>query len=734
MKKIISLTLALSMIFMVACKDKQKDNSSSKADNINEKPKVTELIIDGDFAKNETVFWSTYFNGGDATVLAKNEEMVVHIKNAGQLEYAVQVYQDTYEINQGCRYRMSFDARSTVDRAIEVRLQINGGDYHAYALLDCDLTSEMKTYTLEFDMLENTDPAPRFALNLGYPKGYTGELGEHDIYFDNISIKLIDESKKVETPPNPNLRDINVNQIGYFPDAKKIAVFRGDLKDKEFEVINAKTNQSVYKGTISKSFENETSGETNWYGDFSSVKEEGTYYIQTKSLGKSYEFKIGNNIYNDVTKDIVKMLYLQRCGTELTSQYAGDFAHKACHTTKAKIYGTNTYIDVSGGWHDAGDYGRYVVPASKAVADLLLAYQFNSSAFDDNLGIPESGNGIPDILDEARYELEWLFKMQDQASGGVYHKVTCADFPGTVMPEEETEELIVSKISDAATADFAAVMALSYETYKNIDGAFAEKCLNAAKKAWNYVGDKKTLISFSNPKDILTGEYGDGSLTDEMMWADAQLFKATGDSKYLDHFKKIYIYSYNGLGWADVGGYGQFALLTTEKSKVGNDFYEKVKSSFLDEAEFIIRHIDADGYKVSLEDQYPWGSNMSVANDAMYLLFANKINPEGRYLEYARYNINYIFGTNPMSMSYVTGAGSVSPQNTHHRPSQVLKKSMPGMLVGGPDSALEDPYARAVLRDTPPAKCYVDNEQSYSCNEVTIYWNSPLIFAVANIK
>ena len=197
------------------------------------------------------MFWSTYFNGGDATVLAKNEEMVVHIKNAGQHEYAVQVYQDTYEINQGCRYRMSFDARSTVDRAIEVRLQINGGDYHAYALLDCDLTSEMKTYTLEFDMLENTDPAPRFALNLGYPKGYTGELGEHDIYFDNISIKLIDESKKVETPPNPNLRDINVNQID-ISQMLRNSSFRGDLKDKEFEVINAETNQSVYKGTISR--------------------------------------------------------------------------------------------------------------------------------------------------------------------------------------------------------------------------------------------------------------------------------------------------------------------------------------------------------------------------------------------------------------------------------------------------------------------------------------------------
>ena len=158
------------------------------------------------------------------------------------------------------------------------------------------------------------------------------------------------------------------------------------------------------------------------------------------------------------------MLYLQRCGTAVQDS---DFGHAACHTGIATIYGTNDKIDVSGGWHDAGDYGRYIVPAAKSVADLLYAYDANPELYSDNIGIPESGNGIPDILDEVRYELEWMKKMQ-RADGGVYHKVTCENFPGYVSPEAETAPLIVTPVSTTSTADFCASMALAYEFYKDI--------------------------------------------------------------------------------------------------------------------------------------------------------------------------------------------------------------------------------------------------------------------------
>lgn len=172
------------------------------------------------------------------------------------------------------------------------------------------------------------------------------------------------------------------------------------------------------------------------------------------------------------------MLYLQCCGEVITDS---DFGHSACHTRYGIPFTEQEKIDVSGGWHDAGGYGRYIVPAAKTIADLLYAYEANPKLYSDNIGIPQSGNGIPDILDEARYELEWMMKMQ-RADGGVYHKVTCENFPGYVSPEKETDQLIVTPVSTTATADFCASMALAYEFYKDIDLNFANSCLERAEK------------------------------------------------------------------------------------------------------------------------------------------------------------------------------------------------------------------------------------------------------------
>ena len=176
------------------------------------------------------------------------------------------------------------------------------------------------------------------------------------------------------------------------------------------------------------------------------------------------------------------MLYRQRCGIAVES--GGVFDHPECHTGNATIYGDTSgkTVDVSGGWHDAGDYGRYTVSTAKTIADLLNSYQ-DFGVEDDEMGIPESGNGIPDILDEARVGLDWMLKMQDPETGGVYHKVTCAVFPETIAPEEETDELILAPISVTATADFAACLAKASVMYKDIDADFSTEALAAAEKA-----------------------------------------------------------------------------------------------------------------------------------------------------------------------------------------------------------------------------------------------------------
>ena len=463
------------------------------------------------------------------------------------------------------------------------------------------------------------------------------------------------------------------------------------------------------------------------------MTEPGTYRIVADEFGDSYPFTIGDDVYKDAFADLVHMFYIQRCGCELTSEHAGDFAHPVCHNTPARIYGTDKTLEVSGGWHDAGDYGRYVDPAAKTVADLLIAYSSAPEAFGDNCNIPESGNGIPDILDEVRYEIEWMLKMQDPESGGVYHKVTCADFPGNVMPEEETAELILSPISRTATFSLAGTCAMAYRYYKDIDAEFAQTCLDAALKAYDF-GLNNAILGFKNPEDILTGEYGDGVFNDEHLWASCELLSITGDVETYEPqiTKRMKPAIPCGLGWADVGAYGLYTYLTMDPAYSNDEIREQFIIAFTAKANNYVKASDEYGYRMSLNNGgYIWGSNMTVANNAMMLLFANEFAPNEDYVRVARQHVDYLFGVNPVSYSFVTGHGSISPNGTHHRPSIALGKTLPGMLVGGPNSNLEDPFALSTLSTAAPACCYIDNTAAYSLNEITIYWNSPLVYVMA---
>ena len=418
------------------------------------------------------------------------------------------------------------------------------------------------------------------------------------------------------------------------------------------------------------------------------------------------------------------MLYLQRCGTEVKDS---TFGHVACHNTLATVYHTNEKIDVSGGWHDAGDYGRYVVPGAKSVADLLIAYDANPELFSDSIGIPESGNGVPDVLDEVRYELEWMLKMQDSQTGGVHHKVSCENFPGYVMPETETDELIVTPVSTTATADFCASMAMAYEYYQKVDKDFAEKCLNAAKNAWAFLQKNPNFI-FSNPSDITTGDYGDTSDIDERYWAAAQMWRATGEDTYRTALESMRVQ--NGMDWMEVGDYGNIAILTMDGVDTNSDLYTRAKTSILKEADKMKGLSQSNPYGVSVS-KYNWGSNMGVATSGMILNLAYQMTEDSTYLDTSRSNLHYLLGNNAMGECFVTGYGTVSPEHPHHRPSMAKNQAMKGMLVGGVNSGLEDSAAKAYCANSPSAKCYVDHWESYSTNEITIYWNSPLTCLLA---
>lgn len=742
-KKVIALLLATCLVVPTGC-SKGKDDKKAVS---KESPSVTEevkeevgepMLVNGDFSKpNESPeAWKTFAHGGAGSFSIVEEQGVLTVSMTGDVNYGVQLYQDIGALTQGCVYRLKFDISANKERSIEYRVQKNGGDYHAYAGKEqFKLTKEMQTETLEFKYEEASDPAPRLVFNCGMFDDTEG-LDEHEIYIDNVSLEMLDDSSavKAEVVEVPS-KDVNVDQIGYLPGAKKTAIFRGETKGDSFEVINVENNETVYTGKIENKKINSTAGETDYYGDFTEVAESGTYKIKTEAYGESYEFKIGEDVYDNVFADMAKMLYKQRCGIKLDSSIAGEFAHDACHMSKATIYGTDKKLDVSGGWHDAGDYGRYVVAGAKAVMDLFLTYAQDEEERSDSLGIPESGNKVPDILDEARYELEWMLKMQDAKSGGVYHKVTCASFPGDdVLPEDEKEELIICPISTTATYDFAAVMAETSLLYREYDKSFAAICEKAAKRAMNYAEKAGTDGGFHNPEGIGTGEYDDSTTRDERFWACAELYKITKSHAYIETMEAIIKNGMPaGFGWQSVGDYGSYIFLMTPGAEK-ETIYQTIKDSFLKQADNLLENTNKDGYNISIGSEYVWGSNSSVANNAMYLILANNIKANSEYADAAASHMHYCFGANPMSMSYVTGYGSLSPVNVHHRPSYALKKTLPGMLVGGPDSKLEDPYAVAVLKDTPPAKCYVDNHASYSTNEITIYWNSPFIFTMKALK
>jgi endoglucanase len=334
--------------------------------------------------------------------------------------------------------------------------------------------------------------------------------------------------------------NIHINQIGYRTADKKQVIVSG--KASGFAVINGINGVQVFAGELMNGGLDSDSGDELYYGDFTEVRTAGTYYIVVPGIGQTDSFVIGDKVYNELKAGLLKSFYYQRCGMDLEEKFAGVWAHPACHTGKGKIYGDEKIeIDGNGGWHDAGDYGKYVVPGSVAAADLMMTWEFFPESCGDNINIPESGNGVPDILDEARVELEWLLKMQDQNTGGVYHKLTSGSFPPlAMMPQDDLSELLFSPFSAAATGDFAAVTAMASRIYKDFDGKFARACLKASEHAWNWLQNNVSSAGFTNPRDITTGEYGDDSDLDERIWAAAELYRATGDAVYNEYIKSNY--------------------------------------------------------------------------------------------------------------------------------------------------------------------------------------------------
>lgn len=537
------------------------------------------------------------------------------------------------------------------------------------------------------------------------------------------------------------MKNVYVNQVGFLPGGKKKAVL--NFKADTFRVCD-KSGAEIYSGKAAHFGTDDISGEDTYVADFSSVTKNGTYFVEADGE-KSVFFEIGEKAYDKLMKDMLKCYYYLRCGDALSKDYAGVYYHKPCHMSKAKIYGETGEVDVTGGWHDAGDFGRYSTAGAVAVAHLLYGVRFFPDLLKEQFNIPKEGN-LPDFLSEVKVELDFLMKMQRE-DGGVFHKVTTWMHAPFVMPEEDKEELFVFAVSSIATADIAAVCALAYSIYKDYDKAYADKLMKASLKSYEWLKKNPDSLLFHNPNGSNTGQYDEAEDISNRYWAAASLYEVTGEEKYykdvlwqkerlLEFDKEAVKKGYLGnvftcMGWAEVAGLGSMSLILKNDK---NDITEFVKKAFISEADRLIEVTKKNGFSLCMKAKdFIWGSNMELGKYLMILSVANRLTGNKEYLEAVGDGFDYLLGCNSMDVSYVTGNGEKAYKNPHLRPTAVddIEQPWPGLVSGGPNVGLQDERARTLPKDLPPMKCYLDHVDCYSLNEITIYWNSPFIFSLA---
>jgi endoglucanase len=541
--------------------------------------------------------------------------------------------------------------------------------------------------------------------------------------------------------PEITFAQLFVNQAGYLPTLTKI--FYSSSSADSFYVIESSTGTIKFRDELYFSITNDAAtGLTLYAGDFSTLQTAGNYFILLSNGDSSHTFTISSNVYDDVYKKSLKGYYFQRCGTALLQPHAGVYYHSICHNPGDGFYHSSTgqsgFRLSTGGWHDAGDYGKYVVNSGITVGTLLLAYESFPEKFNqDNLNIPESGNGVPDLLDEVRYELEWLLKMQNE-NGGVYFKITKEQFESFIMPQNDSGIRYIHVLSSTATGNFAAMMARAARLYHSIDTTFSNNCLIAATLAWSFLVSNPTIVpigGFKNPAGTVTGEYGDTNDSDERLWAAAELYETTGLSDYHNYF--ITNYATGGIisgtmSWNKVKNLALLTYLNTARSGASQTAKNQIKNSLVSYANTLLGRASTNGFGVTINPgEYNWGCNSDVLNKALLLIYAYEQTDNNSYFQIASMQLNYIMGTNAHNISFITGVGTNSVMHPHHRPSVAdgVINPVPGLLAGGPDQYLDDPVLQSHFNSsTPPALCYIDDVGSYASNEIAINWNAPLVF------
>ena len=548
---------------------------------------------------------------------------------------------------------------------------------------------------------------------------------------------------------------IRLNQIGFFPNAAKVAIVINASQGTFY--LKDKADQTVFTGKLKKSASPAFSGKYTWIADFSSFERSGKYFIDIPGMGDSYTFEIKKSALKSLADASIKAYYFMRASTALDDRYAGKWHRASGHPDTAVLVHssaasnkrpTGTSISSPRGWYDAGDYNKYIVNSGISTSTLLSLYEdFPDYMKTVKLNIPESGNGIPDILNEVLWNLRWMLTMQDPNDGGVYHKLTNAAFDKFEMPDKATAPRYVVQKSTAATLDFAAVMAQAARIFKKFPKELprlADSCVQASAKAWDWARENPNVVydqtamnkQFSPP--ITTGDYGDQSFGDEFIWAASELYVSTLDPKYLSAVNLLPDKQMPLPSWGQVRLLGYYSL-TKNCGVMGNKCSEEVpeiKKRLLRFADSLVSGADSTAYETVMNKSkrnFNWGSNSVAANQGVALLQAYRLTKDIKYLDCALANLDYLLGRNGTGYCYVTGFGSKPTMHPHHRPSYAsgAGSPVPGLLAGGPNPGMQDGIK---LPSVVPDEAYTDNYQAYAVNEVAINWNAPLAYLANAIE
>lgn len=722
------------------------------------------LLKASTFDNGVSVPWTTSFTApaaGSAEV--KNRALCVTVKNQGTNNWDAQFRHREMVIERGHTYTVAFKAWASADTMARPKVGMSGPPYAEYWNATIDVGAEPKRYEGAFTMGQADDATAEFAFHIG------GSMAKADVPFE-FCIDDVELSDPQFTPPQSSaaraVPRVLVNQLGYLPGAAKVATVKTSSKEPlAWRLLDA-AGKPLAEGKTTPFGADPASGEDVQLVDFSAFKSEGQGYVVEVAGERSDTFDVSRSLYSQLKYDALSFFYQNRSGIEVRADLVGDakLARPAGHLSDKSVKcgknaGCDYSLDASGGWYDAGDHGKYVVNGGISLWTLQNQYERTAALGssiadfgDGKLRLPEKSNRAPDLLDEARWELEWMLKMQVPAgnplAGMVHHKLHDVSWTAlATAPHEDKQPRVLFKPSTAATLNLAATAAQGARLWKSVDPAFSAKCLKAAETAWVAAKANPKLLASKHDIDG-GGAYEDARVDDDFYWAAAELFLTTGKPEYRQLVESSALHKRlrmdagghtSTMNWADTDALGTISLAVVKGVDAGLQAH--ARKLLIGGADRYLQVIAKQGYRTPLEpatgNSYAWGSNSFVINNLIVLALAYDFTHQQKYLDGAATGMDYLLGRNPLGQSYVTGYGDQPLANPHHRfwakqANAAYPSAPPGILSGGPNSNIDDPYAKAAgLKGCAPEKCFVDHIEAYSVNEITINWNAPLAWVSA---